>query len=104
VREALNLKQSHVAKKLGIKQQVYGNMELREQREKVTLETLRRAAAALDCDLVYALVPKKAFAPTFSELAARYDSGLAMRKATEHSMVLEGQGRPNIAPKTEAHE
>jgi predicted DNA-binding mobile mystery protein A len=100
-RQALGLTQSQMAKKLGMKQQAYANIEVREQREKVTLETLRRAAGALDCDLVYAFVPKKAVAPTFSELAARYDSGLAMRNATEHSMALEGQGRSNPAPKDE---
>jgi predicted DNA-binding mobile mystery protein A len=98
-RQALSLTQSQMAKKLGMRQQAYANIELREQRETVTLATLRRAAAALDCDLIYALVPKKAVAPTFTELAAKYDSDLAMRKATEHSMALEGQGRRDIAPK-----
>jgi predicted DNA-binding mobile mystery protein A len=98
-RQALGLTQSQLAKKLRMRQQAYANIELREQREKVAIETLRRAAGALDCDLVYAFVPKRAVAPTFSELAAKYDSELAMRRATEHSMALEGQGRRNIAPK-----
>jgi predicted DNA-binding mobile mystery protein A len=97
-RQALGLTQGQIAKKLGMRQQAYANIEVREQNEKVTLETLRRAASALDCDLRYALVPKKAVAPTFSELAVKYDSDLAMRKATEHSMALEGQGRRKIAP------
>jgi predicted DNA-binding mobile mystery protein A len=101
VRQALDLTQSQTAKKLGMRQQAYANIEVREQKEKVTLETLRRAAGALDCDLVYAFVPKKAVAPTFSELAATHDSDLAMRKATEHSMALEGQGRRDIEPKNE---
>lgn len=92
-RQSLGLTQSKAAKKLGIRQQAYANIEVREQKEKVTLETLRRAAGALDCDLVYAFVPKKAIAPTFSELASKHDPDLAMRRATEHSMALEGQGR-----------
>jgi predicted DNA-binding mobile mystery protein A len=99
VRQALGLTQSQMAKKLGMSQQAYANIEVREQKEKITIETLRRAACALDCDLVYALVPRKADAPTFSELAAKYDSDLARRKATEHSMALEGQGRSIVAPK-----
>jgi predicted DNA-binding mobile mystery protein A len=104
VRQALGITQSQLAKKLGIRQQAYANIEVREQKGKVTLEILRRAAGALDCDLIYAFVPKKAIATTYSGLAAKYDSGLAMRKATEHSMALEGQGRHNIAPKPETHE
>jgi predicted DNA-binding mobile mystery protein A len=99
VRQALGLTQIKMAKKLGMRQQAYANIEVREQKEKVTLETLRRAAGALDCDLIYAFVPKKAVAPSFSELAAKYDSDLAMRKATEHSMALEGQGKRDTAPK-----
>jgi predicted DNA-binding mobile mystery protein A len=100
-RQAMGLTQSQMAKKLRMRQQAYANIEVREQREKVTIETLRRAAGALDCDLVYAFVPKRAVAPTFSELATKYDSDLAMQRATEHSMALEGQGRQNIAPKNE---
>jgi predicted DNA-binding mobile mystery protein A len=99
VRQALGLKQSQMAKKLGMRQQAYANIEAREQKGTVAIETLRRAAGALDCDMVYVLVPKKAVAPTFSELAAKYDSDLAMRKATEHSMALEGQERRDISPK-----
>ena len=97
-RQALGLTQSHMAKRLGMRQQAYANIEVRERKETVTLETLRRAAGALDCDLVYAFVPKKEVAPTFSKLAEKYDSALAMRKATEHSMALEGQGRRENAP------
>src|ERR1017187_279129 len=99
-REAIGLTQSQMAKKLGMKQQAYANIEVREQKEKVTLETLRRAAGALDCDLVYALVPKKGVAQTFSDLATTHDPNVAMRTATEHSMSLEGQGQRGIAPKS----
>jgi predicted DNA-binding mobile mystery protein A len=98
-RQAMGLTQSQMAKKLGMRQQTYANIEVREPKERVTLETLRRAAGALDCELVYAFVPKKAVAPTFSELAQRHDPDLAARRATEHSMALEGQGMPVSAPK-----
>jgi len=97
VREALGLTQSQMAKNLGMKQQAYANTEVREQKEKITLSTLRRAAGALDCDLVYALVPRKAVGSSFSELAAKQDPHYSMLRATEHSMALEGQGRARIA-------
>jgi predicted DNA-binding mobile mystery protein A len=90
-RKALHMTQSQMARRLGMKQQAYANIEVREQTERVSLETLRRAAGALDCDLIYALVPKKAIAANFAELSAKYDPDLGLRKATEHSMALEGQ-------------
>lgn len=92
VRDALGLSQRQVAKKLGMRQQPYAAMEEREKGGTVTLETLERAAGALDCDLVYYLVPKPGLAQTFTELAAKHDPAQAHRRATEHSMALEGQG------------
>lgn len=43
---------------MGVSQQVISDLEQSEQRDTIKLETLRRAARALDCDLVYALVPR----------------------------------------------
>jgi len=100
-RQALGLTQSQMAKKLGMKQQAYANIEVREPKETVTLETLRRAAGALDCDLVYAFVPKRAIARTYLELAEKHDPDLVRRNATEHSMALEGQRRRMTTPKDE---
>jgi predicted DNA-binding mobile mystery protein A len=98
-RKALHMTQRQMAQRLGMKQQAYASIEVREQSERVSLETLRRAAGALDCDLVYALVPKKAIAATFADLSAKYDPDLGLRKATEHSMALEGQVPRLPAPK-----
>lgn len=47
-----------IAKKMGISQQSYVNLEKREAEGTVTLKSLEHLARALDCDLIYALVPK----------------------------------------------
>jgi len=50
--------QSTVAEKLGIKRQAYANFETGEVRSTISLASLRRAAQAMDCELVYHLVPR----------------------------------------------
>ena len=91
VRDALGLAQAAVAAKAGIKQQAVVQWESREAKGTITLESLERAATAMDCDLVYYLVPKSGLAGSFAELAKRHDPDGAHRRATEHSMALEGQ-------------
>jgi predicted DNA-binding mobile mystery protein A len=100
VREALGMTQRSVGAAMGIKQQGYRLVEGREARGAVTIDTLRRAADALDCELVYFLVPKQEAAPTFTSLASAHDHSHSNKRATEHSMKLEGQGKPvEIPPK-----
>jgi len=56
----------------------------------VSLNTLRRAADALECDLVYVLVPRRPLDETVKRRArALAEAGVAR---TSHSMRLEGQG------------
>jgi predicted DNA-binding mobile mystery protein A len=91
VRSALNLTQGFVAEKLHIKRQALAQLEDAEVRGAITLGSLERAANAMDCDLVYFIVPRESSAPTFSELARRYDPHFRHLRASEHSMSLEGQ-------------
>ncbi len=80
---------AQLAQRLGIKQPSVVAMEQSETKGTIALATLRRAAEALDCRLVYALVPK-----TTLELAVRDRArALARRRRTpvEHSMLLENQ-------------
>jgi transcriptional regulator with XRE-family HTH domain len=57
-RQARALPQRLLAEKLGIKRQAWAQLETSEAREAISLYSLRRAAAALDFDLVYFLVPR----------------------------------------------
>jgi predicted DNA-binding mobile mystery protein A len=47
-----------LAERLGVSQPSVMHIEGAEARDTIRLETLRKAADALDCDLVYALVPR----------------------------------------------
>jgi hypothetical protein len=70
-------------------------MEKGEAEDRITLKSLRAAANALDCDLVYALVPR---ADSMQELIeSRVRSEVRERVlAIEHSMALENQAAGRI--------
>ncbi|MHB1164484.1 MAG: mobile mystery protein A [Candidatus Nanopelagicales bacterium] len=95
VREALSMSQSQLAKRLGVTQRSVQSMEKSEASEGIRLQTLRRAADALGCDLVYALVPREPLGETM-ERQARWlvASRLA---AVNHSMLLEDQAVNSVA-------
>ncbi len=88
VRDAIGLNQRAMAAKMAIRQQTYHQIEKREEKGEITLSSLRRAAEALDCELVYFLVPKKVVAETFTALAAVHDPH---QRAVATTMELEGQ-------------
>ncbi|MCX6937317.1 MAG: helix-turn-helix domain-containing protein [Verrucomicrobia bacterium] len=96
VRQALGLSRAAVAGRLKLTPQAIQGYEKAEKDDVITLATLRRAAAALDCDLVVVLVPKGG--RTFTALAATHDPAQAHLRATEHSMALEDQASGDLAP------
>lgn len=90
IREALGMTTAQLGKRLGVSQPRAVKIENTETKGSITLESLERAANALDCRLVYALVPRK----PLDELVAERAERLAKKrlKSTSHSMALEAQG------------
>ena len=78
-----------LAKRLNVKQPSIVALEQSEAKGTIELATLRRVAEALDCKLVYALVPNKPLEQTVRERALLF----ARRRLEpiEHSMALEDQ-------------
>ena len=94
VREALGMTTAQLAKRVGIKQPTLVAIEQSEAKGSIELATLRRVAEALDCTLVYALVPHKPLEATIRERAGAF---LRRRRAPiEHSMLLEAQSVKNM--------
>jgi predicted DNA-binding mobile mystery protein A len=58
VRRARGVTQQSLADALGCKRQACAQLERSEARGAISLYSLRKAAAAMDCELVYALVPR----------------------------------------------
>jgi predicted DNA-binding mobile mystery protein A len=89
IREALGMTTAQLAKRLGVSQPRVLGIEKAESSGSIKLETLERAAHALDCRLVYALVPRKSL-ESLVEDRARTLARKRLR-ATSHSMALEDQ-------------
>jgi predicted DNA-binding mobile mystery protein A len=78
-----------MASRLGVSQPRIVELEQSEMHGNVTLNTLRRAAEALDCRVVYAIVPNRRLKDVVSERAEALAS--RMTAAVEQSMRLEAQ-------------
>lgn len=89
IREALGMTTAQLARRLGIAQPSVVGLEKAEASKAITLETLERAARALDCTLVYALVPRKPLETVVHERAG--DKARARLRTISHSMTLEDQ-------------
>lgn len=89
IREALGMTTTQFGKRLGLSQSTALGFEKSEVSKGISLETLERAARALDCRLVYALVPRKPLVSLVEDQARE----LAKKRlrATSHSMALENQ-------------
>jgi predicted DNA-binding mobile mystery protein A len=89
IREALGMTTGQLARRIGVSQSRAVDIEKAELTGSITLDSLGRAARALDCELVYALVPRKPLEETVEERA----TALAINsvKATRHTMALEDQ-------------
>ena len=89
IRGGLGISSQQLAKRLGVKQPSVVALEQSEAKGTIELATLRRVAEALDCTLVYALVPNK---PLETIVRDRARILLRRRRApVEHSMLLEDQ-------------
>jgi predicted DNA-binding mobile mystery protein A len=89
IRAALGMSTAQLAKRLRVKQPSVVALEQSEAKGTMELATLRRVAAALDCTLVYALVPNKPLEAAVRDRARAF----ARRRLepVEHSMLLENQ-------------
>jgi predicted DNA-binding mobile mystery protein A len=98
IREALGMSVRQFAARLDIDPSGVVRLEKREAEESISLGSLRRAADALDCDLVYALVPRGV--PSTSDESSLLDAVISERarsvavdeaKLVQRTMALEQQ-------------
>jgi predicted DNA-binding mobile mystery protein A len=101
VRQALGVSSGELACRLGTSRQLPLQLEKGEAEDRITLKSLRTVANALDCDLVYALVPRAASMEELMENRLRADARQRVL-AVEHSMALENQAVGNFDEAVEA--
>lgn len=89
IREALGMTTAQLGARIGVSQPRVVAIEKAEASKSITLDSLERAARALDCRLVYILAPRK----SLEGLA--YDQARALAekrlRSTSHTMALEDQ-------------
>lgn len=89
IREAIGMTTRQLAQRMDASQSWISELEKAEVRGNPTLKSLREAAEALDCELVYALVPKQ---PLNDLLVARArEKALGLFAQVSHGMLLENQ-------------
>ena len=89
IRDALGMSSEQLARRVSLRSQSIDDWEKAEVNGSIQLRTLRRAADALDCTLVYALIPKS----TLEGLVQSRARNIAIRdlKRVSHTMKLENQ-------------
>jgi predicted DNA-binding mobile mystery protein A len=101
IRQALGISSGELARRLGTSRQLPLQLEKGEAEDRITLKSLRAIANALDCDLVYALVPRAASLGELIENRARAEAKQRVL-GVEHSMALENQAVGNLDEAIEA--
>jgi predicted DNA-binding mobile mystery protein A len=95
IRQALGVSSGELARRLGTSRQLPLQLEKGEAEDRITLKSLRAAANALDCDLVYAIVPRAGSMEELIENRARVEAKKRVL-GVEHSMALENQAAGRI--------
>lgn len=88
-RKLIGMRAAQLAARLGVTQAAVAQFERAEAERTITLQTLEKVAAALDCRLVYAFVPRTSFEELVrarAERVARQQVG-----GVDHTMALEDQ-------------
>ena len=100
IREATGVSLRELAIRLKRTPTLAAKLEKSEAEYRITLASLRDAADALGCQLVYALVPKSGSIDDLAQQGARTEAAENVR-AVEHSMTLEDQAVGGIDDKVE---
>ena len=90
IRDALGMTGEQLARRVGVQRQRAHALERGEVAGTATINSMKRAAEAMDCVFVYALVPRDSLQANVERQARKYAEKL--HAAVQHSMVLEQQG------------
>lgn len=102
IRGSLGLTIRQLADRVGVGHGSIAQLEKREPKKKVTLESLENAARAMDCKVIYAIVPIES-GNTLDDIIKNkaQEAALKILKDVAHTMRLEAQGTPEKQIKKE---
>lgn len=87
IREALDLTLADQAKRLKITPPAVRSFEQAEAEDRITLASLRRTAAAMDCELVYTLMPRSGSLPMSAKAETREPGRAAIKPKVPSTKV-----------------
>lgn len=89
IRTSLGMTAKQLGRRVGVGQSVISEAEASEAEGRITLKTLQKISDGLECDVVYALVPRG----SLTALVHNRANGMAHRMVGEvsHGMSLEAQ-------------
>ena len=93
IREAIGMSQRQLAERMGVSKRTIQSAERNEARRKIQLESLQALAEGLDCELVYAFVPRESLQASLEKRAE--ELARRMVETVSTSMELEEQGVPD---------
>ncbi|HWQ93486.1 MAG TPA: transcriptional regulator [Clostridia bacterium] len=100
IREARGIPLRQIGATLSVTPQAVQSLQISEANESISLKRLREAAEAMDCELVYALLPRSG---KLTDAAAEREQERASERvlAAEHTMVLEDQAAGDVQKRIE---
>jgi len=102
IRKALGMTIAQLANRLGLDPSRVVKVETAELTDSITLKTLRKIANAMECELVYAVVPKKSLKYVLENRARNIIKNRMNR--VSHSMALEDQAVSKAQEKEQIEE
>jgi len=90
IRDAIGMTGEQLANRISVKKQRVVALEQGEVSGTVTINSMKKAAEAMDCVFVYALVPRDSLEATVEQQARKYAE--KVYAPIQHSMQLEQQG------------
>jgi predicted DNA-binding mobile mystery protein A len=91
IREALGMSSAQLGARLKKKSQSIEDIQKSEANGTIQLKTLREVAGALECEVVYALVPRRASSLEGIRRAQAEQKAAETLRSVSHSMRLEDQ-------------
>jgi predicted DNA-binding mobile mystery protein A len=89
IRDALGMSAADLGRRMGVTGATVGEIEANERDGGIRLSTLRRAAEAMDCTVVYALVPRESLESTVRQRAEQILD--EQHRHVDQTMRLEAQ-------------
>lgn len=89
VRTSLGMTLEQLGRRLGVGRSTVLRLEQTERSGRIQVDSLRRAAEALGCELHYVFVPRRPLEETVA--ARRTELARKRLRGTSHTMALEGQ-------------